>query len=139
MEIKLKKVLRKDWDYILKLRNESYENFYVQDKPLTKIEHYSYLKKQKMNKNFFQWIILKNNIYVGYVRILNSDVSIMIDKRFQNKKIGTVVLKFIEIEAKKNNISKLTAMILIKNKSSQKIFLKNDFKLKQWFLEKEIN
>ena len=61
MKISLRKVKKTDWDYIMKLRNESYENFYLQEKPLTK------------------------------------------------------------------------------NKTSKKIFEKNQYKLKQWWMEKEIN
>jgi len=127
-----------DWDYIMRLRNKSYENFYLQDKPLTKKEHYAYLKKQKTNLKFFNWIILKNEKEIGYVRLLENDVSVIIDKKFQDKNIGTYTLKLLEMEAKKIGLKKLVALILIKNKQSKKIFLKNDYKLKQWWFEKEI-
>jgi len=127
-----------DWDYIMRLRNKSYENFYLQDKPLTKKEHYAYLKKQKTNLKFFNWMILKNEKEIGYVRLLENDVSVIIDKKFQDKNIGTYTLKLLEMEAKKIGLKKLVALILIKNKQSKKIFLKNDYKLKQWWFEKEI-
>lgn len=123
----------------MKLRNESYENFYLQEKPLTKKEHYAYLKKQKTNSKFFNWIILKNEKEVGYVRLLNNDVSIIVDKKFQDKNIGTNTLKLLEEEAKKIGLKKLIALILTKNKTSKKIFEKNQYKLKQWWMEKEIN
>ncbi len=127
-----------DWNYVLSLRNQSYENFYVQDKPLTKKEHYSYLRKQMKNPKFFNWIITKNNKDVGYIRLLDSDVSIIIDKKFQDKQIGTSAIKLLEEEARKIGIKKLVALILVKNKQSKKIFVKNDYKLKQWWFEKEI-
>lgn len=139
MKISLRKVKKTDWDYIMKLRNESYENFYLQEKPLTKKEHYAYLKKQKTNSKFFNWIILKNEKEVGYVRLLNNDVSIIVDKKFQDKNIGTNTLKLLEEEAKKIGLKKLIALILTKNKTSKKIFEKNQYKLKQWWMEKEIN
>jgi len=139
LKISLRKVKKTDWDYIMKLRNESYENFYLQEKPLTKKEHYAYLKKQKTNSKFFNWIILKNEKEVGYVRLLNNDVSIIVDKKFQDKNIGTNTLKLLEEEAKKIGLKKLIALILTKNKTSKKIFEKNQYKLKQWWMEKEIN
>lgn len=139
MKISLRKVKKTDWDYIMKLRNESYENFYVQEKPLTKKEHYAYLKKQQTNSKFYNWIILKNEKEVGYVRLLNNDVSIIVDKKFQDKNIGTNTLKLLEEEAKKIGLKKLIALILTKNQTSKKIFEKNQYKLKQWWMEKEIN
>lgn len=128
----------KDWDYIMTLRNQSYNNFYLQDKPLIKKEHYAYLKKQKLNPKFFNWIISKNEKDVGYVRLLDGDVSIIVDKKSQDKKIGTFTLKLLEKEAKKIGLKKLVALILINNKGSKKIFVKNKYKLKQWWYEKEI-
>ena len=120
------------------LRNQAYDNFYHQNKPLIKKEHYIYLKKQKLNPKFFHWIIVKNDKDVGYVRLLNEDVSIIIDKKSQDKKIGTGALELLEIEAKKLEIKKLIALVLINNKKSEKIFVKNEYKLKQLWYEKEL-
>ena len=61
------------------------------------------------------------------------------DKKFQDKNIGTNTLKLLEEEAKKIGLKKLIALILTKNKTSKKIFEKNQYKLKQWWMEKEIN
>ena len=68
MEISLRKVKISDWDYILKLRNESYEYFEIQDKPINKNDHYTYLRKQKTNPKFFNWIVSKNekNIHSSF-------------------------------------------------------------------------
>lgn len=120
------------------LRNQAYDNFYHQNKPLIKKEHYAYLKKQRLNPKFFHWIIVKNEKDVGYVRLFDEDVSIIIDKKSQDKKIGTGALELLEKEAKKIGLKKLVALILINNKGSKKIFVKNKYKLKQWWYEKEI-
>ena len=138
MVLALRKIRIKDWDYIMLLRNQAYDNFYHQNKPLIKKEHYIYLKKQKLNPKFFHWIIVKNDKDVGYVRLLNEDVSIIIDKKSQDKKIGTGALELLEIEAKKLEIKKLIALVLINNKKSEKIFVKNEYKLKQLWYEKEL-
>lgn len=139
VSIKLRKVFKKDWDFILQLRNsdEFKNNFYNQELIL-KNEHYKYLEKQKNNPNFMNWIICDEKKDVGYVRILSGDVSIIIDKKFQNKGIGTMALIAIENEAKKLGIKKLVGRIMIHNKSSKKIFTENNYKLKMWWYEKEI-
>ena len=102
ISVTLRKVLRKDWDFILKLRNsdEFRTNFYNQH-IISKKEHYDYLTKQKNNQNFTNWIICYADKDVGCIRILDKDVSIIIDKKFQSKGIGTKALSLIENEAKK--------------------------------------
>jgi len=52
MTIELRETEKKDWDLILELRNEFYPNFYKQDKPISKSEHYKYMKKQDTLRKF---------------------------------------------------------------------------------------
>ena len=139
MTVTLREVEQTDWDFILKLRNDKKyrKNFYNQH-TITKKEHYTYLKKQKKNPNFVQWIITYNNDDVGYVRILDSDVSIIVDKKYNNKGIGTNALSLIETKAKKLGIKKLVGRVMIGNKNSKEIFLKNNYKLLMLWLEKDI-
>lgn len=139
MKVSLRKTLKKDWNYILNLRNNDKfrENFYQQHK-ISKTEHSEYLIKQKLNPNFFNWIICYGKNDVGYVRILDNDVSIMIDEKFHNMDIGSKSLKVLEIEAKSLGITKLVGRVMYENKSSKKIFQKNNYKLKMYWFEKEI-
>ena len=139
MNIILRDVDRADWDFILELRNDFYSNFYQQNKPLSKMEHYEYLEKQKSNSQFHQWIIEYHNQMVGYVRILGQDVGIMIKEEYQNQGIASESLKQLEKKAHQLGIPKLIAMVKVENESSKKIFLKNDYKLKMYWLEKEIS
>lgn len=139
MNIILKKAERKDWDFILELRNDFYSNFSEQKKPLTKEEHYEYMEKQKLNPQFHHWIIEYQKENTGYVRILGQDVGIMVKKEFHNKGIASEGLKLIEKKAKELNISKLVAMVKIKNETSKNIFLKNNYKLTMYKFEKELS
>ena len=139
MKIKLREVIEKDWDYVLGLRNQFYANsFYVQTKPISNDEHYEYMNKQKSNPNFHQWIATDGKNDVGYIRILDQDINIMVEKKFQTKGIGTVMLNLVEKEARGLGIKKLKAKVLIGNDSSKKIFEKNNYKLKIYLFEKEI-
>jgi len=139
MEIKLREVCKEDWDYILQLRNSFFkDDFLEQQKVLTKKEHYEYMEKQKSNTNFYQWISSDEEKNVGYIRLLEDDVSIIVDQKFQNKGIGTIMLALMEKEAKKIGLKKIKALVRKNNFSSEKIFLKNNYKLKILMFEKEI-
>ena len=140
MHISLVEVKKKDWDFILKLRNkkEFRKNFYNQEH-ITKKEHYRYLKKQEKNPNFFNWLIYYEKSRVGYIRILDNDISIIIDKKYHGKGIGNIALKLLENEARKRGVKKLVGKVMINNKSSKKIFTKNGYKLLMFWLEKDIS
>ncbi len=139
MEIKLREVCKEDWDYILQLRNSFFkDDFLEQQKVLTKKEHYEYMEKQKSNTNFYQWVSFDGEKNVGYIRLLEDDVSVIVDQKFQNKGIGTIMLALMEKEAKKIGLKKIKALVRKNNFSSEKIFLKNNYKLKISMFEKEI-
>jgi len=139
LNILLRNVIKSDWDYILTLRNnKKFKNNFIEQHEISKKEHYNYLENQKSNSNFFNWIICYGKIRAGYIRILDNDVSIIIDEKFHNMGIGSKSLKMLEIESKSLGISKLVGKVLCENKSSEKIFQKNDYKLKMYWFEKEI-
>tara|TARA_B100000586_G_C19836489_1_gene312733 strand:+ start:24 stop:443 length:420 start_codon:yes stop_codon:yes gene_type:complete len=139
MEIKLREVCKEDWDYILQLRNSFFkDDFLEQQKVLTKKEHYEYMEKQKSNTNFYQWVSFDGEKNVGYIRLLEDDVSVIVDQKFQNKGIGTIMLALMEKEAKKIGLKKIKALVRKNNFSSEKIFLKNNYQLKILTFEKEI-
>ena len=138
MGIKLRQAEKRDWDLILDLRNASYKFFYKQNEPISHNEHYKYMENQIKNNNFHQWIITHNNEDAGYVRILDFDVSIMVAKKYQNKGIASITLSLLEKEAKTLGIKKLVALVAPENKSSQKIFQKNNYTLKLNLFEKDL-
>jgi len=138
LDIILRDIRQADWDFILELRNDFYSNFYQQTKPLLKKEHYEYMEKQKTNPQFHHWIIEYQNKMAGYVRIHGQDVGIMVKKEYQNKGIASESLKQLEKKAHQLGIPKLVAMVKVENESSKTIFLKNNYKLKMYWLEKEI-
>ena len=140
MEINLKKCTKDNWDFILSLRNDFYKNsLYIQVKPLTKIEHYEYMEKQSKNPNFYQWIAVMDEEIIGYIRILDNAINIMVSKEYHDQGIGSIMLKLLEIEAKKLGITKLIGLVRIDNEGSKKIFQKNDYQLKLNWFEKELS
>lgn len=140
MKIELREVEKKDWDLVLKLRNEFYEySFYEQNEPILKDDHYKYMNEQETNPNFHQWIAFDGKNDVGYIRILDQDINIMVEKEFQSKGIGTAMLNLVEKKALNLGIKKLKAIVIAGNESSKKIFIKNNFKLIMHSFEKEIS
>jgi RimJ/RimL family protein N-acetyltransferase len=137
MEITLKTVEDKDWDFILDLRNhKQIRKFMTSDKIISKNTHYTYLKNQKLNPKFLNRIIYFENKRVGYVRISGEDVSIFIHPNFQGKGIATIALELIQPIAKNNGFVKLVGKVFPDNKQSEKIFLKNGFVHSLNWLEK---
>ena len=63
----------------------------------------------------------------------------MVSKEFQSKGMGNMILKLLEIEAKKLKITKLIGLIRIDNYASKKIFEKNNYKLKLYWFEKQLD
>ena len=140
MKIELREVEKKDWNFVLKLRNEFYEySFYEQNEPILKDDHYKYMNKQETNPNFHQWVAFDGKNDVGYIRILDQDINIMVEKEFQSKGIGTIMLNLVEKIALSLGIKKLKAIVIAGNESSKKIFIKNNFKLILRSFEKEIS
>ena len=139
MKIKLIDVNEEHWNFILSLRNAFFEHsFYEQKHAISKDEHYEYMKKQTTNPNFHQWIAASDGLPIGYMRILDHDINIMVDKKFQNKGVGTIMLKLVEEKAKKLGLKKLEARVLTENQNSLKLFQKNDFQIKMNQLEKKL-
>jgi len=139
MDVHLRPCTKDDWDIILNLRNQFYQgSFILQDRPLTKEEHYEYMEKQQTNPNFHQWMAIMDNKLVGYIRILDSEINILVVKEYQGKGIGSKMLQLLEQEAKKLNIKKLKGLVRTDNLKSKRLFQKNNYKLKTYWFEKNL-
>ena len=62
----------------------------------------------------------------------------MIHPKYIGKGIGSQALVLVEKEAKKIGLQKLIGRVMIENKSSKKIFEKNNYALKMFWFEKDI-
>ena len=135
----IRKVKESDWDFILTLRNEGYANFYKQNKILLADDHYNYLRKKTKDPNFFHWIITNNYKPIGYGRADHNDVGIMIKKEHKGKGYGIKALRLVEIEAAKEGVKELVALVMIHNDISKKLFESRDFKLIHYEYRKKLN
>ena len=139
MHIHLRSCTRNDWDIVLDLRNQFYfGSFVIQDRSLTKEEHYEYMEKQSQNPNFHQWMAIMDNNVVGYVRILDLEINILVVKEYQGRGIGTKMLQLLEDKARKLNIKKLRGLVRADNLNSRHLFQKNNYHLKTYWFEKSL-
>lgn len=139
LKVSLRQVTKKDWDFILQLRNSpDFRKWFYDQHVITKKEHYKYLQKQIKNPNFLNWIICYGENDAGYVRILDNDISIMISKEYNSKGIGTKALRLVEREAKKIGLKKLVGKMMIHNIASRRIFIKNRYQLLMYWYEKQL-
>jgi RimJ/RimL family protein N-acetyltransferase len=138
MHISLNKAIKQDWDFILELRNNDFQYFYEQNEPISKEKHYQYMKIHSSKSYFHHWVISLNENNVGYIRIFNQDIGIMVKKEFQGKGIASKALELVEKEAKNLGIEKIIALVDPENFSSKKIFENNGYDLKLLRFEKEM-
>ena len=113
---KLIKVTRKDWDYILFLRNSNYEYFQIQNTPIAKKEHYAYMERKENDPNFHPYLYDEK----CYIRIDDDDISVMVDPEYQGMGLATDAI----VELCKVHGTKLFANIRMDNISSFKAFNK---------------
>ena len=115
----------KYWEFIRKLRNNN-SNESINQEFITKEKQKKYMKK---NGNYF-YICILNNIPTGYIRIINNDIGLIVDKNYRRKGIALFMVK----EVMKLN-PKAFAKIKIWNKKSIELFKKAGFKLSNYIYE----
>ena len=130
-------VKKQDWEFILELRNSYFKNFHKQKSLIKLEEHRKYMKTQTRNKKFQQWIIIDHESDIGYIRILEDDVSILLKQEFQGRGFGSKALR--KLEKQSNVPKKLIGEIKADNISSIKTFEKAGYKLKTLVFEKNIH
>ncbi len=129
-------VKKGDWNFVLELRNSFFNKFHKQNSPIKLKEHEKYMKAQIKNKKFRRWIIIDHKSDIGYIRVLEEDVSVLLKKEFQGKGFGTKALR--KLEKQSGLPKKLIGEIKANNISSIKTFEKAGYKLKTLVFEKNI-
>ena len=117
------------WEFIRTLRNnESVQHGFIQKSNITPDQQKKYMDEH--GKNYF--VCFLDEVPVGFIGDVESDIRICVMPEFQNKGIGTWMI---------NNFSKLypgsLAKVKIENKQSLKSFEKAGYKIKYYLLKKE--
>lgn len=109
------------WEFIRELRNlPETRKYFGEERIISLIEHFDYMKT---NSNFFKICLIKNKP-VGYIRVLNKDVSIAVLPEYRGRGVGVFML---------NQVTRAGDVAEIRpgNPASIKVFKKAGFKLKR--------
>ena len=133
MSVEIKPAEKKDWEFILRLRNQEDVRLACHDTSIIDSKtHLEYMQKMKTNPNFFHWIITYNQKNVGYIKIVNLEFGSMLLNDYRGKKIGKQAYTLVFEEAKKLGLTKLTAQVKINRETSL------EFEMKTGWIKKEI-
>ena len=112
MKVRIRKVSKNDWEFILKLRNLERMSFH--DTSIVDWDtHVSYMDKITNNPTDHQWIVVSDDKDVGYIKIVNNDLGSNLLSEYRRKGIGSAAYKLVFEEAKKLGFKKLLAEVKI--------------------------
>ena len=125
MSVKIKPVEKKDWEFILQLRNQKDVRLACHDTSIIDNKtHLEYMQKMETNSNFFHWLVTYNQKNVGYIKIVNLEFGSMLLNDYRGKGIGKQAYALVFKEAKKLGLTKLTAQVKINRKTSLEFEMK---------------
>ena len=114
MKVRMRKISKNDWRFILKLRNQESSRLSFHDTSTVDWDtHVSYMSKITNKPTDHHWIVTCNNKDVGYVKIVNNVFGANLLDGYKRKGIGSAAYKLVFEEAKKLGFKKLTAEVKI--------------------------
>ncbi|WP_051233626.1 GNAT family N-acetyltransferase [Butyrivibrio sp. NC3005] len=131
MSMNLKKATINDARDILDWRNDkdTRENSFSNE-IIDYESHIKWFEKKLSDNNCRMFILIDNNEKIGQIRVdINNkigEISYMISPKYRGKGYGSKIVDLIEKELI-GEVKVLTALVKSTNKSSQKIFLKNEY------------
>ena len=114
MKVEIRDVIEKDWDFILKIRNQHSNRIAFHDTTITSIDtHRKYMTKLRDDPNSFHWIIMYGEKAVGHIKIVNSELGYFLLDGYKGKGIGTNAHELVYDKAKQLGLKKLAATIKV--------------------------
>lgn len=112
MEVKLRLVTEKDWNFILDIRNQKDVRMACYDTSLIDFStHEQYMKKLDNVINCHQWIIVFDGKDVGQAKIDDSVLGYMLKEDFRGKGVWSKAYPLVLNEAKKLGFKKLKGTV----------------------------
>jgi len=132
MTVEIRKVLKDDWDFILKIRNQSSSRIAFHDTSIASPKtHRNYMEKLHNDPNSYHWIIMYEQKPVGYIKIINSELGSFLLDGYKGKGIGTKAYELVFLEAKRLGVKKLTATVKVDRPTSLRFEEKLGWKKKK--------
>ena len=125
MNVELRSVEKKDWEFILHLRNQEEVRLASHDTSIIDDEtHHKYMQKMTANEKIFHWIITYNKKDVGYIKIGDLEFGSMLLNDYRGRGIGKLAYALVFKEAKKLGLTKITAQVKINRETSLEFEMK---------------
>jgi RimJ/RimL family protein N-acetyltransferase len=122
LNVKHRPVTPNDWLFILKIRNEEdVRNASFNTDIIKKDIHFEYMKKLETMNDVYQKIITYGENDVGYIKVIDNDVSYMLKKEYRGKGIMKASFKILFTDLKKLGKTKIKASIKANNPASLKL------------------
>ena len=133
MNVELRRVEKKDWGFILHLRNQEEVRLASHDTSIIGDEtHLKYMQEMTADRKIFHWIITYNKKDVGYIKIGDLEFGSMLLNDYRGRGIGKLAYALVFKEAKKLGLTKLTAQVKMDRETSI------EFEMKTGWIKKEI-
>ena len=128
MDIKLRPVIRKDWGFILEIRNQKDVRMACYDTSIINYStHEKYMKKLDNQPNCHQWIIVYDGVDVGQAKVDDLVFGYMLTEKYRGKGIWLNAYPLVLEEAKKNGFKKLKGTVKFDQKKQLAVALKLGF------------
>jgi RimJ/RimL family protein N-acetyltransferase len=128
VNVSLRPVTRKDWTFILQIRNEPDVRLACHDTSVISFDaHTNYMAKLETDPDVHQWIICSEGENVGHVKIVHGELGYMLKNGYRGKGLGTKFHELVFIEARKLGIKKLKDTIKLDNRASLNLAVKTGF------------
>jgi len=130
MEIKLRPVNQKDWNFILDIRNQEDVRMACYDTSIIDFTtHQKYMQKLNNAPNCHQWIIVCDGKDAGQAKIDDSVLGYMLKDDFRGKGIWSKAYPLVLDEAKKFNFKKLKGTVKFNQEKQLDIAKKLGFEI----------
>lgn len=143
-KLNLRPVEKKDYEQILEWRNDPDVRLNSLTQHIISIdEHIEYWNDFLMAKTNFAFIATHDNNDIGVFKLKNVDkatyeIDIFLSKSYQNRGLGSQILKIAKEVAVQKGMKKLIAKIKYDNEASKKVFEKVGFSPKLIYYEVDI-
>jgi len=130
LNIALRIVTPSDWHFILEVRNEvDVRNASFTTEVIGEEAHIEYMKKLATMENVYQRIIKYGDKNVGYIKVIDDEVSYMLKKQYRGKGLMNASFNILFEELRKLGRTKSKACIKSNNSSSLRFIEKLGYRL----------
>lgn len=130
LDVKHRIVTPNDWLFILDIRNEEdVRNASFNTEIIDRDRHIEYMNKLEYMKDVYQRIITFDDKDVGYIKVIDNEVSYMIKKEFRGKGIMKSSFEILFKDLKRLGNTKINASIKAENYASLRLAEKMGYKI----------